>query len=308
MIEADVIEEHPINEPAPWITISVVAPKPDNGIRITLDARNVNKAIQSNNHPIPRPDDIKAQLVGSIIFSKMDFKSAFFQLELAPESRCFTTFHGNGKLYRYKRLTMRMKPSQGELNTALSAIFAYISQAHLLHNDLIIAAQNQDEHIKALEQGLQATQEAGLILNPGKCEFGRPEIKFWGMIVSSDGIQHDPCEVDALKYLSIPKDKSELNPFLCMMQANGKFIPNFAKLMAPLRKLLKKNERFIWTTEHDIVFKLFWMHLRTILFFVILIPIKRHISLLMHMLWDLERFLQKEFHWRLLGQLHWPQG
>ena len=101
MIEADVIEEHLINEPALWISNSVIAPKPNDEIRITLDARSVNKAIQSNNHPIPRPDDRKAQLAGSKIFSKLDFKSAFLQLELAPESRYHTTFHG--KFYRYKR-------------------------------------------------------------------------------------------------------------------------------------------------------------------------------------------------------------
>ena len=95
MIKADVIEEHPINEPALWISNSVIAPKPNDEIRITLDARSVNKTIQSN-HPIPRPDDIKAQLAGSKIFSKLDFKSAFFQLELARESRYLTTF---GKLY-----------------------------------------------------------------------------------------------------------------------------------------------------------------------------------------------------------------
>ena len=53
MIEADVIEEHPINEPALWISNSVIAPKPNDEICITLDARSVNKAIQSNNHPIP---------------------------------------------------------------------------------------------------------------------------------------------------------------------------------------------------------------------------------------------------------------
>ena len=34
------------------------------------------------------------------------------------------------------------------------------------------------------------------------------------------------------------------------MQVNGEFIPNFAKLTAPVRKLSMKNERFIWTTEH----------------------------------------------------------
>ena len=69
-------------------------------------ARNVNKAIQASNLPIPRQEDIKAKLSGAKVFSKMDFKSAFWQLELHPDSRYLTVFHANDKLYRYKRLTM----------------------------------------------------------------------------------------------------------------------------------------------------------------------------------------------------------
>ena len=86
MIDQEVIEEHPTNEPAPWISCAAFAPKPDGNIRMTLDARNVNKAIQSTNLPIPRQEDIKAQLAGNEVFSKVDFKSAFWQLELHPES------------------------------------------------------------------------------------------------------------------------------------------------------------------------------------------------------------------------------
>ena len=52
MISNDVIEEHPTHEPAPWISCSRIAPKTNGDIRMTLDARHVNKAIQSSNLPI----------------------------------------------------------------------------------------------------------------------------------------------------------------------------------------------------------------------------------------------------------------
>lgn len=77
MIRDDVIEEHPPNEPAPWVSNAVLAPKSDGSIRITLDARNANKAIQSTNIPIPNYEDIKSKLTNCKLFSKMDFKSAF---------------------------------------------------------------------------------------------------------------------------------------------------------------------------------------------------------------------------------------
>ena len=73
MIKDGVNEEHPNNEPAPWVSCAVVVPKGVGSCFITLDACNVNKAIISSNHPIPKQDVIKAQLSGSKIFSKLDF-------------------------------------------------------------------------------------------------------------------------------------------------------------------------------------------------------------------------------------------
>ena len=44
-MEQDVIEEHPNDQPAPLVSNCVLAPKGDGLMRITLDARNVNKAL-----------------------------------------------------------------------------------------------------------------------------------------------------------------------------------------------------------------------------------------------------------------------
>lgn len=50
-------------------------------------------------------EDAKAKLAGKKGFSKIDFKSTFWQLELAPESRYLTTFQLDDRLFRCKRLT-----------------------------------------------------------------------------------------------------------------------------------------------------------------------------------------------------------
>ena len=255
MISQDVIEEHPTDTPAPWISNCVISPKPDGSLRMTLDARNVNKAIQSSNLPIPRHEDIKATLANAKVFSKMDLKSAFWQIELHPSSRYMTVFRANNKLYRYKRLTMGLKPSQGELNTALLPLFDHIKDTHLIHDDLIIAAKDDKSHNVALEQVMNAISLSGLTLNPEKCMFGVPEIKFWGLIIGKYGVKPDPEKVEALNHITSPKTKEELISFICMMQSNAEFIPNFSKKTAILRILTKENTKFEWNKEHELCFK-----------------------------------------------------
>ena len=46
MINQDIIEEHQINQPAPWVSNVVTVPKTDGSIRMTLNACNVSKANQ----------------------------------------------------------------------------------------------------------------------------------------------------------------------------------------------------------------------------------------------------------------------
>ena len=256
MIVNDVIEKLPENEPAEWISCSTIVPKPDGDIRMTLDCRNINKALQSSNLPIPRQEDIKAKLSGAKIFSKLDFKSAFWQLELHPDSRNVTVFHRNNKLYRYKRLTMGLKPAQGELNAALAPIFSHICNAHLIHDDLIIATKTYEEHESALRAVMQAVSNSGLTLNPKKCVIASDEINFWGLLITSKGVRPDPAKVAALDHISHPTNRQDLISFLCMMQSNAEFIPNFAQKAECLRKLVRGHDKYNWSNEHEQCFNL----------------------------------------------------
>ena len=115
--------------------------------------------------------DIKAKLNGCRVFSKMEFKAVFWQTGLEPTSRYLTVFNANGKLYRYERLTMGIKPAQGELNVALRSVFAHIPNAHQIHDDLIVATQTLEEHVQVIEECMKAIAEAGITLNPAKCFF-----------------------------------------------------------------------------------------------------------------------------------------
>ena len=46
---------------------------------------------------------------------------------------------------------MGIKPAQGELNMALQPLFAHIPQAHLIHDDLIVATETGAEHYSAID-------------------------------------------------------------------------------------------------------------------------------------------------------------
>ena len=139
MIKEGIIEEHPPNQPASWVSCAEKMPKSDSSLHINLDACNLDEASISSSYPIPRQEDARAQLWGTSCFSKLDFKSAFWQLELDTQLWALTVFHANNKLYRYIRLIMGVNPAQAELNAALKPIFSHITNVYQIHDDLIIA-------------------------------------------------------------------------------------------------------------------------------------------------------------------------
>ena len=242
-----IIEDH--EGPAPWVSNIVLAPKENGDVRITIDMRKPNEAIKDTKIPIPRAEDIRSELAGAKYFSKLDFKSAYHQLELAPESRYLTVFHAGEKLMRYKRLTMGVMPASGELNKVLRPLFNKIPNAHVIHDDLIIATVTDEEHDKAITDVLQVIKNSGLTLNSDKCLFKKKEIPFWGIIVSDQGVRPDPEKVQSLRNATRPRNRSEVMSFLCMLQSNSEFIPNLSKETINLRELTKKNKRFQWTPK-----------------------------------------------------------
>ena len=247
MEKDDVIEPH--EGPAPWVSNVVLTPMDDGGTRMTIDMRCANKAIKKTNLPIPRPEEISSQLSGYTRFSKLDFASAFHQLEIDEESRVLTVFHANGRLMRYKRLTMGTAPASGELNKALRPIFHDIEHAHVIQDDLIIGGDSQESHDETLDTVCQRIEEINMTLNPEKCIISSDSIPWWGMKISKEGISPDKKKVEALKLMSPPKSREEVKSLYCMLQSNKDFIPFLANKTNNIRVLLKKNSQFVWTKE-----------------------------------------------------------
>ena len=102
LVSADIIE--PVEGPTPWVSPVVIVPKSGGDIRLCVDMRKANEAIIRERHPIPTVDEILYNVNGSKVFSKLDLKWGFHQIELEEESRNITTFVTHKGLFRYKRL------------------------------------------------------------------------------------------------------------------------------------------------------------------------------------------------------------
>lgn len=69
-----------VNGPSKWVSPVVVVPKGD-GVRICLDMRRANEAVERENHPLPTIEDFLPHLGKAKVFSRLDVKNAFHQVQ-----------------------------------------------------------------------------------------------------------------------------------------------------------------------------------------------------------------------------------
>ncbi|KAK3105898.1 hypothetical protein FSP39_008092 [Pinctada imbricata] len=252
--QQDVIEK--AVGPTPWVSPIVVAPraKNPNQIRICVDMRKANKAIKRERHLTPTIDDLIMDLNGAKVFSKLDLRNGFHQLELEPESRYVTTFSTHVGLWRYKRLNFGISAApeifQNEIRQALQGLRGVRN----LSDDIIVFGSDQKTHDANLRAVLQRLREKNLTLNKEKCSFNQNKISFFGYVFSAEGISADPKKVEAIKDAKKPSNQSEIKSFLGMTNYVSRFIPDYSTITEPLRKLLRDKTPWKWTSEQDDAF------------------------------------------------------
>ena len=126
-------------------------------MRICVDMRETNKAVK---HLMPTIDDLVADLNRATVFSKLDLSSGYHQLELAPESRCITTFSTHVGLRRYKRLMFGINAAPEILQNAIEEILTGLPGCKNISDDII--GKTQKKHDENLRGVLKRLQQHGL--------------------------------------------------------------------------------------------------------------------------------------------------
>ena len=241
-----------IDGPTPWVSPVVVVPKKEPGkIRVCVDMRQANQAIQRERHLTPTIKEIIKALNGATVFSKLDLNQGYNQLELAPESRTITTFSTHLGLRRYKRLNFGVSSASEIFQNAICETLAGIPGAINLSDDILVYGKTQKEHNDSLRATFQRLKDSGLTLNKKKCVYNQPSLEFFGYVFSAEGMSPDPKKIEEIVNLEAPSNASEVRSFLGMTNYCSRFIHSYSTMTQPLRELTKKEQPWQWTDHHQ---------------------------------------------------------
>lgn len=234
----------------------VIVPKQDGSIRICLDARMVNQRIPPD---YERPENIEQliqEFTGKKFFSTVDLSNSFWQIPLCEYDRKFTAFLHRGQVYQFLRVPFGLRTASSALIRALNIALGEETRGFVTCyvDDLVITSRTFEEHLEHLHLVFEKLENAGFTLKLKKSRFCRDEIVFLGHTISERGVMPEKTRLDNIVQFRKPRNVKQLRSFLGVCGYFRRFLPNFSRLMEPLRELLKKDTRWAWNSMHDEAF------------------------------------------------------
>lgn len=140
----DIIEK--VDGPTPWVSPIVLVPKKNRKVRLRVDMRRPNAAIERVRRVTPTIDDIISAVNGSKVFSKLDLNEGHYQLELDCASRFIIKLSTHVGLRQYKRLSFGINSAAEVFQDEIRQVLINISNLMNVSDDILVYAKSREEH------------------------------------------------------------------------------------------------------------------------------------------------------------------
>ena len=254
---------------SPWASPIVIVPKKSEPgepprRRMYVDYRVLNSLLPPVNKahsrakgiltlvPLPKIDEIYAQLRGSKVYSAIDMRSGYFHLGLSEEAKPKTAFvpgGPHGAKYEFNRCPFRLSQAPAYFQRLVHEVLKGITFAFGYLDDILIFSPDNKTHLKHLKIVFQRLREADLKLKASKCNFFKRHIQYLGHLVSGEGIEPLPEKLESVRKMPPPTTPKEVRQFLGLVGYYRKFVPKFADIARPLTNLTKQDVPYEWTTK-----------------------------------------------------------
>ena len=248
---------------SPWASAIVLVRKKDGALRFCIDLRKLNERTVKDAYSLSRIEDSLDSLNGSCIFTSIDLKSGYWQVELDEKSIPLTAFTvGPLGFYECVRMPFGLTNAPATFQRLMESCLGelHLNWCIIYLDDVIVYSKTPEEHIERLEAVFKKISDAGLKLKPSKCEFFKKWIHYLGHIVSNKGIETDPKKIEAIVKWPGPRTAHEVRKFFGFTNYYRKFVYKYAQIAHPLNKLIsgenakKKHRKVEWGEDQEISF------------------------------------------------------
>ena len=171
---------HKVDHPTEWVNSMVITEKPNGDLRICLDPKDLNRNILREHYPLPKKEEIFAEMCGAKWFSKLDASQAFWQIKLCDKSKDYTTFNTPFGRWAYDRLPYGVCSAPEMFHKVMEQMMENINGVRVYMDDILVWGHTEKEHDERLEAVRDRIRKYGLMMNQEKCVVKKNAITFLG--------------------------------------------------------------------------------------------------------------------------------
>ena len=163
-----------VTTPTRWISFIVAVPKKNGKLRICLDPKDLNRAIQREKYQLPTVEDIATRLHGAKVFTVMDVRNGFWHVSLDEESSYLTTFQTPFGRYRWRCMPFGISSAPEVFQRKMHELIEGMTGIEVVADDFIAVGYGETfgeatrDHDKNLLEFLKRCAAKNVRLNPEK--------------------------------------------------------------------------------------------------------------------------------------------
>lgn len=222
---------------SPWRAQVLVTSDERHKRRMVVDySRTINRFTSLDAYPMPRIYDLIHKMAKYKIFSKLDLKSAYYQVPLRETEKQYTAFEADGQLLQFTRVPFGLSNSVAVFQRIMDSIIAdnKLQATYAYIDDVIVCGVSKEDHDQNLQRFKEVASKYNLTLNLEKCHYGLREITYLGYCISDSSLRPDPDRIRPLIDMPVPNDLPSLKRALGLFSYYSIWIPNYSKRIQPL--------------------------------------------------------------------------
>ena len=238
-----------------WNSNLLACYKPGGDVRWVVDFTSLNRVCEVDVFPVGDVQSNLTRLSKAKLYSLIDSQGAYHVIPIHPEDRYKTAFITPYNTYHFKYMPFGMAAAGAtfcRLNQLIMGKAGITGDQALAYiDDLLVLGADFRSHLKNLFKTMKAYADAGILLNPQKCEFFKKEAKYLGYLISPSGTQPLPDYVKAVATWELPTNRHQLRVFLGKTNYYKRFLRNHAIIAKPLTDALKKDGEYAHLSDTD---------------------------------------------------------
>ncbi|QRW25665.1 Retrotransposable element Tf2 protein [Rhizoctonia solani] len=231
--------------------------KANGSLRLVVDYRKLNDVTHKNVYPLPRQDDLMAKLRHAKVFTKLDLRWGYNNVQIKEGDEWKTAFRTKYGLFKYLVMPFGLTNAPAAFQHFMNDLFRDLINVTVVIylDDILIFLEDPKDHPTHVREVLSRLLRNQLFCKLSKCHFHVTTVDYLGIIISPAGFSMDQKKIEAVTSWPTPKTVKQVQAFLGFVNYLRRFIPNFSLVARPLHNLTKKETPWLWEIQEEEAFQ-----------------------------------------------------